>query len=784
MPGFHVTSPFSPTGDQPAAIEALVARLTAGGPAGTGHPHACLLGATGTGKTFSMAHTIARLNKPTLILSHNKTLAAQLYEEMKELFPQNAVSYFVSYYDYYQPEAYIPARDIYIEKDSSRNDDLDKLRLAATSNILSRRDTIVVCSVSCIFGLGSPLAYGSKVLTLEVGREVDRRGLLLQLNGMQYVRAEIDFTRGHYRVRGDVIDIWPAYEAFAVRVELGGGDAGNAVSAIRIVNPTSGEELAEERRFFLFPARHYVTDEDGMQRVLTGIRAELDERVNLLRGQGRVLEAQRLLARTKYDLEMLEETGICNGVENYSRHLDGRQPGERPWTLLDYFDYAPGVGSESPSQWEGVGGRADSPFEFRPASLGSVTHPASTLGYGGPPQLARGGGGGHAPPPNLGDWLLIIDESHVTIPQVHAMFNGDKARKTVLVEHGFRLPSALDNRPLRFEEFEGIVPRILFVSATPGPYELGKVAGEVAEQVIRPTGLLDPTIEIKPASGTGGAGGSRGQVPDLLDRCVQRAAAGERVIVTALTKRLCEDLTLFLHEKGLRVRYLHSEVETLERIQILTDLRKGEFDVLVGVNLLREGLDLPEVSLVAILDADKEGFLRSATSLIQQIGRAARNVNAHVVMYADTMTPSMKAAIEETERRRAKQAAYNQAHGITPTTIVKAIRQGMETELRASRTARDAIKSKEPEFEVTEMVRMLEDEMLEAAAALEFEKAAKIRDQVKLLESGKHPASARASASSGKLRRSDLERNGTASSVDRRAGMPGVRANRRRGKGT
>ncbi|MGD9688228.1 MAG: excinuclease ABC subunit UvrB [Phycisphaerales bacterium] len=767
----EVVAPFEPTGDQPSAIEALVRRLSTGGEAGRGARSACLLGATGTGKTFTMAHTIARLGKPTLILSHNKTLAAQLYEEMKELFPKNAVSYFVSYYDYYQPEAYIPARDIYIEKDSSRNDDLDKLRLAATSNILSRRDTIVVASVSCIFGLGSPLAYGSKVLTLERGREVDRRAMLLQLNGMQYARTDIEFARGNYRVRGDVIDIWPAYEAFAVRVELGGA-SGSAMEAVRLINPTSGEEIAEESRFFLFPARHYVTDETRMQEVLAGIRAELTERVERLRGEGKLLEAQRLLARTKYDLEMLEETGICNGVENYSRHLDGRAAGERPWTLLDYFDFAPAAGDTGP--WP----RAET---LAPASLGSVTHPASTLGYGGPVDAARGEsvsgtGKGGSRPPNLGDWLLIIDESHVTIPQVHAMFNGDQARKKVLVEHGFRLPSAMDNRPLRFEEFERIVPRMLFVSATPGPWELEQVGGEVAEQVIRPTGLLDPTIEIKPA---------RGQVPDLIERCVERAKADppERVIVTALTKRLCEDLTLFLHQKGLRVRYLHSEIDTLERIEILTDLRRGEFDVLVGVNLLREGLDLPEVSLVAILDADKEGFLRSTTSLIQQIGRAARNVNAHVVMYADSVTPSMQAAIDETERRRSKQEAYNAEHGITPQTIRKAIRRGMESELRAQRTAREAVRSKEPEFEVVEMIRMLEDEMLGAAAELEFEKAAKLRDQVQLLKSGKHPANARAEQSGGKMRRSDLERNGTASSVER-AGMPGARAKPRgRGRG-
>ncbi len=770
---FQVVSPFKPMGDQPAAIESLVARLSHRSPEGQAHPHACLLGATGTGKTFTMAHTIARLGKPTLILSHNKTLAAQLYEEMKELFPKNAVSYFVSYYDYYQPEAYIPARDIYIEKDSSRNDDLDKLRLAATSNILSRRDTIVVSSVSCIFGLGSPLAYGSKVLTLEVGRTIDRRSTLLQLNAMQYARAEIDFSRGHYRVRGDMIEIWPAYEAYAVRVELG-GDTGSEVTSMRLVNPTSGEEIAEESRFFLFPARHYVTDENSMAQVVANIRAELNARIDQLRGEGKLLEAQRLLARTKYDLEMLEETGICNGVENYSRHLDGRQPGERPWTLLDYFDQAPPA-SGSPSLREGAGGRAALTVPShegrairgpRPQFAGPCPRlrrppPAPpALAPRSPPTSATGSSSSTSP----------TSPSRRSTPCTTAT----RPRKKVLVEHGFRLPSALDNRPLRFEEFLQIVPQMLFVSATPGPFELEKVGGEVAEQVIPPAFSIPPSRSSPRA----------GQVPDLIERCMERCKRNppERVIVTALTKRLCEDLTLYLHEKGLRVRYLHSEIDTLERIEILTDLRRGEFDVLVGVNLLREGLDLPEVSLVGILDADKEGFLRSATSLIQQIGRAARNVNAHVVMYADTVTPSMQAAIDETDRRRAKQAAYNAAHGITPQTIIKAIRRGMETELRAQRTAREAIKSKEPEFEVAEMTRMLEDEMLEAAAQLEFEKAAKLRDQVKLLQSGKHPASVRASQAGGKVRRSDMERNGTVSSIDRKAGMPGVRANRR-GKG-
>ena len=769
---FRVVSPFKPTGDQPSAITALSKRVNAG------ERFSCLLGATGTGKTFTMANVIARVGKPTLILSHNKTLAAQLYEEMKELFPHNAVSYFVSYYDYYQPEAYIPSRDIYIEKDSSRNDDLDKLRLAATSNILSRRDTIVVASVSCIFGLGSPETYGSRVLSLVVGAPIVRRDMLLSLNAMQYKRSDMEFERGMYRVRGDTIDIRPAYETFAVRVEL----FGDEITALRVIDPVSGEEKSDERRYFLFPAAHYVTDESRMELILQGIRDELKGRVDQLRSEGRLLEAQRLLARTKYDLEMLEETGICNGIENYSRHLDGRLPGERPWTLLDYLDYAPVAGNRGST---GTPGGADfqsasgdvqaadwksAPLNA-PAPLCASAAQSPTLDapeYG--PDRGR-----KTRPPNLSDWLLIVDESHVTVPQVRAMFNGDKARKTVLVEHGFRLPSALDNRPLRFEEFESVVPRVLFVSATPGPYELEKVGGEVAEQVIRPTGLLDPVIEIKPA---------KGQVPDLIERCIKRAAAGERVIVTALTKRLCEDLTNYLHEKGLRVRYLHSEIETLERIEILTDLRKGEFDVLVGVNLLREGLDLPEVSLVAILDADKEGFLRSATSLIQQIGRAARNVHASVVMYADTMTPSMSAAIDETDRRRAKQQAYNTLHGITPKTIEKAIRRGMELEVRANRTAREVVQREEEDFEAGELVRLLEGEMLEAAGKMEFEKAARLRDQAAALKKGTLPSGG-ALGTGTRLKRSQVDGDGDeASPAERKAGMPGVRANRRsKGRG-
>ncbi|HLO42066.1 MAG TPA: excinuclease ABC subunit UvrB [Phycisphaerales bacterium] len=724
-------------GDQPTAIAKLTQDLRAGRPA------ACLLGATGTGKTFTMANVIANLNKPTLIISHNKTLAAQLYEELKEFFPHNSVNYFVSYYDYYQPEAYIPQRDIYIEKDSSRNDDLDQLRLSATSNILSRRDTVVVASVSCIFGLGSPEAYGQKVLTITRGSRIDRRAFLLQLNSMQYQRSEIEFKRGQFRVRGDALEVWPAYEKYSVRVEL----FGDEIDRVDLVNPTSGEVLAAESQFFLFPAVHYVTPEDQMQRILSEIRAEMDARVMQLRHEGKLLEAQRLIARTKYDLEMLEETGICNGVENYSRFMDGRTPGERPYTLMDYFDFAPPQGSESrlfaavPAQ--------DAPR----AADGSVI-----LGYGGGP----------VPPsrrPNYRDWLLIIDESHVTLPQIRAMYNGDQARKRVLVEHGFRLPSALDNRPLRFEEFESIVPQLLFVSATPGPYELERVGGDVAEQVIRPTGLLDPEVEVKPA---------RGQVPDLLEQCRERVERGERILVTALTKRLCEDLTSYLDEQGFKVRYLHSEIETLDRVQILADLRQGEFDVLVGVNLLREGLDLPEVSLVCILDADKEGFLRSPTSLIQQMGRAARNVNSKVIMYADTMTPAMRAAIEETERRRAKQVVYNQAHGITPQTIQKAIRRGIESSLKGRKAAREALGVKEEEFEIDEMIRQLESEMFEAAQAMEFEKAAAMRDQVLRLKKMRDAAGP---SGKKKVTRSELEKGDA--KPKGKAGMPGVRVVRR-----
>ena len=742
---FQVVSPFKPMGDQPRAIEQLSHDLQSGAPA------VCLLGATGTGKTFTMANVIARAGKPTLIISHNKTLAAQLFEEMREIFPHNSVNYFVSYYDYYQPEAYIPQRDIYIEKDSSRNDELDQLRLAATSNILSRRDTIVVASVSCIFGLGSPQAYSSRVLTITRGSLINRREFLLAMTAMQYQRVDIEFSRGKFRVRGDVIEVWPAYEKFAVRIEL----FGDEISRIEYINPTSGEVLGPpggsedaEKQFFLFPAVHYVTREETIQGIAAEIRAELDARVMELRSQGRLLEAQRLLARCKYDVEMIEEVGYCNGIENYSRYFDGRAPGERPYTLMDYFDFAPPAGE-----------RGRTPAQINPGTTAN-SHRVPTADAA-------------TQRPNFKDWLLIIDESHVTVPQIHAMFNGDRNRKTILVEHGFRLPSALDNRPLRFEEFESVVPRVMFVSATPGKYELEKCSGVVAEQVIRPTGLVDPLIEVRPA---------QGQVADLVSRCKDRAAKGERVIVTALTKRLCEDLTTYLDQQGLRVRYLHSEIETLERVEILNDLRTGEFDVLVGVNLLREGLDLPEVSLVCILDADKEGFLRSATSLIQQMGRAARNVNALVVMYADVMTPSMDAAIRETERRRAKQLAFNAEHGITPQTIIKSVRRGLEAELKARRTARAALGETEKEYDASELVRELEDEMLQAAQDLEFEKAARLRDQVKKLKAmPSHGEPGKGAAP--RVRRSDVDGSGASgrrgADPERKAGMPGVRANKK-----
>ncbi len=652
MSQFEVVSAFQPQGDQPQAIEKLVAGIEAG------KKYQTLMGVTGSGKTFTMAHTIARTRKPTLIISHNKTLAAQLYEEMKELFPNNAVGYFVSYYDYYQPEAYIPQRDIYIEKDASRNQDLDRLRLAATSHLVSREDVVIVASVSCIFGLGSPEQYRNSVVSIRRDVPIERDDLIKKLLDLQYQRNDFDFKRGTIRVRGDVLEIHPSSEEFAYRVEF----FGDEITNIDAINPLTGEILSNHDGIFIYPAVHYVMPEDRIAHAVASIREELDQQVMHLRSKGKLLEAQRLLARTKYDLEMIQETGFCSGIENYSRHLDGRKPGEKPYTLVDYFPK---------------------------------------------------------------DFLLIIDESHVTLPQIHAMYVGDRMRKEVLVEHGFRLPSAMDNRPLRYEEFEAMWSNVMFVSATPGKVELEKTGGEVVEQVIRPTGLIDPVIEVH---------GAQGQVPHLLEESKAVVERGERVLVTTLTKRLAEDLSAYMQEAGIKCRYLHSEIQTIERVEILTDLRKGEFDVLIGINLLREGLDLPEVSLVCILDADKAGFLRSETSLIQTIGRAARNVNSKVILYADTITPAMKQAMDETERRRAIQAKYNQEHGITPATVKKAIRQSIESEIKARKTAADAVGG-EQQLDQTELIAMLEEEMMKAAQDLDFERAAQMRDRINELKS-------------------------------------------------
>ncbi|MCP4589364.1 MAG: excinuclease ABC subunit UvrB [bacterium] len=651
MAEFKLVSEFEPGGDQPTAIERLVDGFR------NDKRLQCLLGVTGSGKTFTMAHVIARLNRPTLVISHNKTLAAQLYEEFRELFPENAVEYFVSYYDYYQPEAYIPQRDIYIEKDASRNDDLDRLRLSTTSSLVARRDVIIVASVSCIFGLGSPEDYKNSLVTITVGESFDRDKLLRRFIDLQYDRKDLTLERGTFRARGDVVEVYPAYEQFAYRIEM----FGDEIDKIDMINPTTGESLAGQQRIFIYPAVHYVMPEERIETAVQSIQDELDQRLMELRRHGKLLEAQRLAARTKYDLEMLREAGYCSGIENYSRHLNGSAPGATPYTLMNYFP---------------------------------------------------------------DDFLLIIDESHATIPQVRAMYAGDRSRKQVLVEHGFRLPSCLDNRPLRFEEFEQTWKTAMFVSATPGPWELEQTGGEVTEQIIRPTGLCDPTIEVVPA---------RGQVPDLLRRINERVAVGERVLVTTLTKRLAEDLAQYIQQEGLRGRYLHSEVDTLERVEILNDLRKGTFDVLVGINLLREGLDLPEVSLVAILDADKEGFLRSETSLVQTMGRGARHINAHVVLYADKETPSMRRAIDETNRRREIQEDYNVEHNITPETITKAIRSGLQSELSARKIAAEAIRLSEQQMDRTELVAALEKDMFEAAKELDFERAARLRDRIKEL---------------------------------------------------
>ncbi|MDY0354750.1 MAG: excinuclease ABC subunit UvrB [Sedimentisphaerales bacterium] len=649
---FKLNERFQPSGDQPQAIERLTAALRAG------QKFQTLMGVTGSGKTFTMANVIARFDRPVLVISHNKTLAAQLYEEFRELFPENAVEYFVSYYDYYQPEAYIPQRDIYIEKDASRNADLDRLRLSATTSLSTRRDCIVVASVSCIFGLGSPEAYKASMVAVRTGEACDRNTLLGKLADIQYARNDIDFQRGTFRVRGDVVELHPSYESFAIRIEF----FGDEIERISYINPVSAETLAVESQVFIYPAQHYIMPADKIADAVEGIRTELEQRLGELRGQAKLLEAQRLQARTMYDIEMIQEVGYCSGIENYARHLAGLPAGARPYTLIDYF-----------------------------------------------PE----------------DFLLFIDESHVTIPQVRAMWAGDRSRKEVLVEHGFRLPSAMDNRPLRFEEFKESWSQVVFVSATPAPFELELCNHEVVEQIIRPTGLLDPEIFVLPATN---------QVEHLLEEIGRRVEAHERVLATTLTKRMAENLSSYIAKRGYRCRYLHSEIDTLERIDILRDLRHGEFDVLVGVNLLREGLDLPEVSCVAILDADKEGFLRSQTSLIQTIGRTARNVNARVLLYADTITESMRKAIDETERRRTIQLAYNQEHNITPETIKKEIRNSLTEQIKARRVAQEAIRLGDSEYDKVELAGQIEREMLEAAEALDFERAAELRDQLRELK--------------------------------------------------
>jgi excinuclease ABC subunit B len=669
---FRLVADFTPQGDQPQAITQLIDGLA------QGLRSQVLLGVTGSGKTFTMANVIARVNKPTLVIAPNKTLAAQLYSEFRGLFPENAVRYFVSYYDYYQPEAYVPSTDTYIEKDSSINDDIDKMRHSATKALLERNDALIVASVSCIYGLGSPEAYFEMLIFLERGSGVDRDALLRKLVDIQYQRNDYDFHRGTFRVRGDVIEVFPAYEeARAIRIEL----FGDTIDALAEIDPLRGQVLRRLDKVAIYPASHYVTAPERMEKAVAAIRAELKARIVEFRAENKLLEAQRLEQRTLYDLELLAEMGFCPGIENYSRHLTGRQPGEPPPTLINYF-----------------------------------------------PE----------------DWLLIVDESHVTVPQIGGMYRGDRARKGTLVDFGFRLPSALDNRPLNFQEFDALIRQIVYVSATPGNYELEQARGVVVEQVIRPTGLTDPQLSVRPA---------RNQVDDLLEAIRERIARNERVLVTTLTKKMAEDLTDYFQELGLRVRYLHSDIETIERVDIIRDLRKGVCDVLVGINLLREGLDLPEVSLVAILDADKEGFLRSERSLIQTIGRAARNVNGTVILYADHVTDSMRRAIDETDRRRAKQAAYNQEHGITPLTIQKAIDPRLVESAEADYVDVPIVAEADAEYlslkEISKRIAALEKQMRQAAGDLEFERAAELRDQIQRLRERELEAREVRAASSG-----------------------------------
>ncbi len=656
MAQFKLVSKYQPRGDQPEAIKRLVEGVQAG------DKYQTLLGVTGSGKTFTIANVIEKINKPTLIMSHNKTLAAQLYGEFKAYFPDNAVEFFISYYDYYQPEAYVPSTDTYIEKDTSVNDNIDRLRLRATSSLLERDDTIIVASVSCIYGIGSPSEYKNLMVMLKTGEEVDRNDVLRKLIEIQYTRNDIDFSRGHFRVRGDTIEIFPAYEVNGVRIEMWG----DTIERIRTFDPVSGEIKAEINRIAIYPARHFVSASDTVKRAIFGIEAELRERLAFMREQNKLLEAQRLESRTLYDLEMLREIGYCSGIENYSRYFSGRASGERPYTLIDFF-----------------------------------------------PE----------------DFLLIVDESHQSIPQVKAMYAGDRSRKEVLVEHGFRLPSAMDNRPLIYDEFVTMIPQTIYCSATPADLELANSGGVIVEQIIRPTGLVDPIITLRPV---------QGQIDDLIKEIRIRTEKHERILVTTLTKRMAEDLSDYLARLNIRVRYLHSEVAAIERTEILRDLRLAEFDVLVGINLLREGLDLPEVSLVAILDADKEGFLRSARSLMQTAGRAARNVEGEVILYADKMTDSMKAMIGETNRRRKKQLQYNQDNGITPETIYKTREEILQATSFADSRVAEAEVANLPDFweemPVQDKISFLSQQMEHAAAELEFERAADLRDQIMQLK--------------------------------------------------
>lgn len=674
MSRFQLESPFTPKGDQPKAIEELTKGLQ------RGERFQTLLGVTGSGKTFTLANVIANYGRPTLVISHNKTLAAQLYGEFKSFFPKNAVEYFISYYDYYQPEAYIPATDTYIEKDTSINEEIDRLRLKATSSLMEREDVIIVASVSCIYGLGSPSDFRDLLCFIEKDAEIDRHQLLNRLIDIQYTRNDMDFHRGTFRVRGDVIEIFPAYEEFAYRVEMWG----DTIERITKINPLTGEVLEERPRVAIYPAKHFVTTAPKLETAIQSIKEELEERLAYFRSQNKLLEAQRLETRTLYDIEMLEEVGYCPGIENYSRHLSGRAPGERPACLIDYFPK---------------------------------------------------------------DFLLIIDESHVTIPQIQGMYNGDRSRKETLVEYGFRLPSALDNRPLKFHEFESLIHQVIFSSATPGDYELEKCKGVVVEQIVRPTGLLDPEVFVRP---------TQGQIDDLIAEIQKRVQLKERVLVTTLTKRMAEDLADYLSGLGIRVRYLHSEIEALDRVEIIRQLRLADFDVLVGINLLREGLDLPEVSLVAILDADKEGFLRSIRSLIQIAGRAARNVNGTVILYADTITESIRLFIEETKRRRRLQQEYNEKHGIVPKTIYKSVE-----EILSATAVADSIGEKEiseekfhtlSPVEKEELIEELRRQMELAAERLEFERAAELRDEIARL-SGSIKPTKRASFRYGRRRR-------------------------------